>query len=39
MVRSGSQTVDAAGRFDWRLSSRGVLDEVLTGDAGRVIAG
>jgi aminoglycoside phosphotransferase (APT) family kinase protein len=29
VVRSGSQTDDAAGRFGWRLSSRGVLDEVL----------
>jgi aminoglycoside phosphotransferase (APT) family kinase protein len=29
LVRSGTQTVDAARRFGWRLSSRGVLDEVL----------
>jgi len=28
-VRSAATTVDAAGRFGWRLSSRGVLDEVL----------
>ena len=28
-VRSGTQTDDAARRFGWRLSSRGVLDEVL----------
>jgi hypothetical protein len=29
LVRSGAHTVDAAHRFGWRLSSRGVLDEVL----------
>ena len=29
LVRSDAQTDDAAHRFGWRLSSRGVLDEVL----------
>jgi aminoglycoside phosphotransferase (APT) family kinase protein len=29
VARSGTQTGDAAHRFGWRLSSRGVLDEVL----------
>jgi aminoglycoside phosphotransferase (APT) family kinase protein len=29
LVRSGPQAVDGARRFGWRLSSRGVLDEVL----------
>jgi aminoglycoside phosphotransferase (APT) family kinase protein len=29
LVRSGPQGIDAAHRFGWRLSSRGVLDEVL----------
>jgi aminoglycoside phosphotransferase (APT) family kinase protein len=31
LVRSGTGTVDAAHRFGWRLSSRGVLDEVTRG--------
>jgi len=30
LVRSDPYAVDAAHRFGWRLSSRGVLDEVLT---------
>jgi hypothetical protein len=30
LVRSGTHTADAARRFGWRLSSRRVLDEVLT---------
>ena len=30
LVRSDTYAVDAAHRFGWRLSSRGVLDEVLT---------
>jgi aminoglycoside phosphotransferase (APT) family kinase protein len=29
LVHSGPHTVDAAHRFGWRLSSRGVLDEVM----------
>lgn len=32
VVRSGSQTVDAAGRFGWRLSSSDVIDVVLAND-------
>jgi aminoglycoside phosphotransferase (APT) family kinase protein len=31
VLRSGGAAGDAAPRFGWRLSSRGVLDEVLAG--------
>ena len=34
LVRSGTQRVDAARRSGWRLSSRGVLDEVLANSWG-----